>query len=364
MKQRKSQHRVIETIVGVVVLFVAVAAVAIAGNYYIKSRNSRNWPQAEGVITTSDTRIQRSPGSSGAPTTIADVRYSYVVDGIDYHNDTISLAQYGSGSARHAVQEAHRYPVGSRVMVFYDPENPHDSVLEHKTPWIFIGIFGGLGIILVFIGIGMLSGGFQTSRPVAADRYSYRTADDTKKTPTAAGTRWMVAALFLSALTAFLGLYVYQTKKNESIASRGWEADYARESRAPHPVSTYTRAGNALPCGGALKAEVAQRQKIDLSDGIHSLYVTATLCIEEEQMRAASQSHLTWPTIAGHLATYDKAVYDPGSLSLGSGKGNAPESFMIRLERIEHESLKRLHEKGIFFVKAIRFDYLQVFRAD
>ena len=92
--------------------------------------------------------------------------------------------------------------------------------------------------------------------------------------------------------------------------------------------------------------------------------MTATLCIKEEEMKTASQTHRTWPTIAGHLATYDKAVYDPEAVLLGSGEENATEAFMMNLKSLENESLERLHESGIFFVKAIRFDYLQVFKAN
>jgi hypothetical protein len=364
MNQRQSRNQVIEKIVGVIVLFVALAAVIGAGYFYFKSQNIRGWAVTEGVIIKSGTRIQRSPGNRGAPTTIADVRYSYAVDDIKYHNDTISLAQYGSSSARHAAQEARRYPVGSRVAVYYDPENPHDSVLEHKTPWIFIGLFAGLGTILIYIAIGMLSGGFKTSRPVTARWHGHRTAAYEKKTPAAAGTRRMIAALFLSTLIAFLGFYFYQNNRNENIASTGQEADYLPESRGPHPVSAYSRTKASRPCGESLKAEVAERQKVDLDDGVHSLYVTATLCIEEKEMKAAGQSHRTWPTIAGHLATYDKAVYDPESILLRPDEESAAEAFIIRLERIEHESLECLHKNGIFFVKAIRFDYLRVFRAD
>lgn len=145
MNQSVRRNRVIEKLIGAVVLLVAAGAVIGAGYFYLKSRSTRNWPVVEAVITKFDTRRQRSPGDSGAPATIADVRYNYVVDGIEYHNDTISLSQYGSSSASHAVKEARRYPAGSRVTVYYNPENPHDAVLEHKTPWIFIGLFAGLG---------------------------------------------------------------------------------------------------------------------------------------------------------------------------------------------------------------------------
>lgn len=74
-------------------LLVAFGAVIVAGYFYLKSQNTLNWPVVEGVVTKSDTRRQRDPGSSGAPTTIADVWYRFVVDGVAYQNDTISLSQ-------------------------------------------------------------------------------------------------------------------------------------------------------------------------------------------------------------------------------------------------------------------------------
>ncbi len=68
--------------------------------------------------------------------------------------------------------------------------------------------------------------------------------------------------------------------------------------------------------------------------------------------------------ISGYLATQDWAFYDPQSVLPGTGDETANEAFAMRLKRIERESLERLHENGIFFVKAVRIDYLQVFKAD
>jgi hypothetical protein len=113
-----------------------------------------------------------------------------------------------------------------------------------------------------------------------------------------------------------------------------------------------------------LKAQVAESQKIRLDDGLHALYVTATLCIDEEEMKFASQTQRTWPTIARHLAAYEKTVFDPDAIPLDTGGENRSEVFGARLKRIEQECLERLHENGIFFVTEIRFESLQVFEAE
>lgn len=352
MNQNIRQNQAIERIIGIVVLFVAFAAIVCAGYSFLKSQDTRNWPSVEGMVTKSSTRTQREPGASGTPTTIADVWYKFVIDGVEYHNDTISLAQYGSSSASHAVKEARRYPVGSKVIVYYNPENCHESILEHKTPWIFIGLFAGLGSILIYIGVELLSGSFKTNHYAAARRNVKYQSYDARKAPTAAGRRMIIFAIITSTLIAGLGLYVLI---NDKVINR----EDSRQADASLPeqfqsklVSTYSSTETSPPCNDWLKPNVAERQKIHLNDDAHTLYVTATLCIDEKEMKVASQTHRTWPIIANQLATYEKAVFDPE---------RSLEEFEFKLRRIEQECLVPLQENGIFFVEAIKFQNLQVF---
>jgi hypothetical protein len=360
MKQSDKNNRLLEIIVGLVVLLVAIGAIAGAGYFYLKNRDTRKWPAVEGVITKSDTRIQRSPGSSGAPTTIADVWYKFIVDGIAYRNDAISLAQYGSSSASHAVREAHRYPVGRRVMVYYNPENPYDSVLEHKTPWVFIGIFAGLGAVLIFIGISMLNGGFGSSPSTTAKYRNHGSKILAQKAPAAKGV-WLIAVFLASTLIAVLSFYLYFNKNAEHHPDSVQSAAKPLESDSPEPVSSYFEKQNFRPCEVPLKAQVAERQRIRLDDGSHTLHVTATLCIDENEMKSSPQAQKTWPIIAQQLASYDKFAFDPGSDLITSNGGNSSEGFRLRLEQIEQECIESLQENDIFFVKTIRFDFLQVF---
>jgi hypothetical protein len=361
MNQNKRQNQVIEKIIGVVVLFVAFGAIAGAGYFFLKSQRTRNWPSVEGVIKKSSTRIQREPGASGTPTTIADVWYTFVIDGIEYHNDTISLSQYGSSSASHAVKEARRYPVGSRVMVYYNPENYYDSVLEHKTPWVFIGLFAGLGSILIYIGFGMLTGSFRTNHDAAARWHARRESTYVRKTTTAAGRRMVIFVVITSALISGLGLYFLSIDKSK-IREDSRPADtFQPERNHPQLVSTYSNTETSPACKEWLKPNVAKSQKIRLKDDVHALYVTAILCIDEEEMKASSQTHRTWPIIAHQLATYDKAVFDPEPALLISNGVRTYEDFEFKLTRIEQECLEYLQMDDIFFVKAIKFQRLQVF---
>lgn len=348
-------------VIGIVILSIACGAIVGAGFFFLKSQKTRNWPKVEGVITKSSTRIQREPGTSGAPTTIADVWYTFVIDGIKYQNDTISLAQYGSSSASHAVKEAHKYPVGSRVMVYYNPENYYDSVLEHKTPWVFIGIFAGLGSLLFYIGIGMLSGSFRTNYHTAP---RLRAKHESTHAYVAAhpGRKWvMIFVIITSMLITGLIFYFFFNDKAANHKDFRQADNFQPEPYQPQLVSTYSNTATSHPCKEWLKPNIAESQKIDLKDNLHTLYVTAILCINEEEMIADIQSRQTWPIIAQHLATYDKNIFNPEhTLLLSDGVRTYPE-FENRLMRIEQECLEKLHNNGIFFVKEIKFQLLRVF---
>jgi hypothetical protein len=61
----------------------------------------------------------------------------------------------GTGAGR----VVERYPIGAQVMVFYDPQNPSDAVLERKAPaqwilWLVLAIMDlmlcGMAITFTF----------------------------------------------------------------------------------------------------------------------------------------------------------------------------------------------------------------------
>lgn len=116
----------------------------------IRRRASQNWPTTTGTILESSL----DEDSDGyAP----HVAYAYAVAGKRYTNDRIYFHTSQSGTKHAAQKHLSAYPMGTRVDVYFNPQNPHDSVLNRHMPiwlpvfWLFFALF------LVLVGILLLS---------------------------------------------------------------------------------------------------------------------------------------------------------------------------------------------------------------
>ena len=100
------------------------------------------WPSTMGTITNSfiDWRSSSDSGTTAYPV----VQYSYQISGQTYQGNKYAPGPEIGGTGAHKV--VNRYPAGSQVMVFYNPQNPADAVLERKAPalwlfWLLLAIF-------------------------------------------------------------------------------------------------------------------------------------------------------------------------------------------------------------------------------
>jgi hypothetical protein len=93
------------------------------------------WPSTMGTIKNSfiDWRSSSDSGRTAYPV----VEYSYQVGGQTYHSSKYAPGPEIGGTGADKVVS--RYPAGAQVMVFYNPQNPADAVLERKAPaqWLF-----------------------------------------------------------------------------------------------------------------------------------------------------------------------------------------------------------------------------------
>lgn len=100
------------------------------------------WPSTMGTVSMS-TIEQRSSSESGY-TDYPVVQYSYQVGGQAYQSYKLAPGpEVGGSGARKVVA---RYPAGAQVMVFYNPQNPSEAVLERKAPaqwlmWLLLIVF-------------------------------------------------------------------------------------------------------------------------------------------------------------------------------------------------------------------------------
>ena len=100
------------------------------------------WPSTMGVVQMST--IEQRSSSEGGYTDYPVVQYSYQIGGQAYQSMKLAPGpEVGGTGARKVVA---RYPAGAQVMVFYNPQNPSEAVLERKAPaqwvmWLILVIF-------------------------------------------------------------------------------------------------------------------------------------------------------------------------------------------------------------------------------
>lgn len=112
---------------------------------------SRTWPSAEGTIALSEIATNYDD-QDGSVSYSAKVLYAYSVNGAEHTGSTVVFGDYGSSDPGHAGGIVGRYPLGSKVQVYYDPVNSNVSVLEPGAGWSsFVGIIAG--ILFAIIGV-------------------------------------------------------------------------------------------------------------------------------------------------------------------------------------------------------------------
>jgi len=128
-------------IIGFVLLILNVVFLGVI--FFMRKRMAvvSQWPSTLGTVMMSRTETRSSgEGYTDYPV----VQYSYQVGGRAYQNMKLAPGpEVGGSGARKVVA---KYPAGAQVMVFYDPQNPAEAVLERNAPaqwlmWLILAIF-------------------------------------------------------------------------------------------------------------------------------------------------------------------------------------------------------------------------------
>jgi len=111
----------------------------------IKCNRARYWPTAQGKVLESRLReVRTGRGRSWA----VYVLYEYWVNGATHRSDVWRMEAGSSSFTGAANKVIARYPAGSAVMVYYNPDAPGDAMLEPGKMdwWLF---FGGVCFFVV-----------------------------------------------------------------------------------------------------------------------------------------------------------------------------------------------------------------------
>lgn len=133
-------------IVGILGFVLLILNVVFLGIIFFMRRRMASvsqWPSTMGTVSASYLERRHSSSESGS-TNYPVVQYSYQVGGQAHQGTKIAPGPEVGGTGAGKVVE--RYPAGAQVMVFYNPQNPSDAVLETKAPaqwimWLMLAIF-------------------------------------------------------------------------------------------------------------------------------------------------------------------------------------------------------------------------------
>jgi hypothetical protein len=136
------------------VFFISVAAILISkGNRYLRiAAAATQWPIVTGKVISMEI-VKRIDKSEDGPSTVfvPQIRYVYDTDGVSRDGNVIRIGLEDRGYSREqqASEFLNRYPVGSKVAVRYDPQNPATAVLELGQVGGGANLFAGILLMLV-----------------------------------------------------------------------------------------------------------------------------------------------------------------------------------------------------------------------
>ena len=120
-----------------------------------KGIQSENWDKGTATITSSEIEKteSRSKDAQGFTQTSTSysvrVKYSYTVEGSNYEGNTVGFGTMSHNERSDAQEELKFYPKGKTIDVYYDPENPSDSVLNKGVFWPMYIVIVVMVIILI-----------------------------------------------------------------------------------------------------------------------------------------------------------------------------------------------------------------------
>ena len=121
-----------------------------------KVAQAESWLSTMGTVIYSSIEWRR--GSKGSSVAYPVVQYTYQVMGQMHQGRKVMPGPEVGGTGAHKV--VNRYPAGAQVMVYYDPNNPSDAVLERGLPgyikWLWVALvltdlfLFGMAVVMAF----------------------------------------------------------------------------------------------------------------------------------------------------------------------------------------------------------------------
>ena len=115
-----------------------------------KQDATSQWPSCEGMVVAS--RVEQSTSRKGGTSYKPKVLYRYSVNGVTREGSTISFNPRSTAREDAFTTVTDLYPVGRTIRVWYQPNDPSQTVLDTSpADWLVARL---LGVVLVFVSTG------------------------------------------------------------------------------------------------------------------------------------------------------------------------------------------------------------------
>jgi len=128
---------------GSIFLIIGLGVMGAAAKRGLKQRATSDWPSLEGTIVSTDLRKSDENGAE------SPLMYEFDLNGKIYRSTRVAFIDRSNIDYNDWIQLANGLPREGAVTVYYDPEQPNESVLisgDVKASW------GGLGFGAIFGG--------------------------------------------------------------------------------------------------------------------------------------------------------------------------------------------------------------------
>jgi hypothetical protein len=131
-----------QDIPGLVIMVILGLALTFLGvTKFKKATDAKSWPVTTGLVTGSEV--------AGAIKYYPSITYTYSVDSVAYNSNIISNINFNTKNRSVVEEVLKKYPVGSKIEVYYNGSEPSEALLE---PGINTG-----NILLLAFGIIVLA---------------------------------------------------------------------------------------------------------------------------------------------------------------------------------------------------------------
>jgi hypothetical protein len=146
---------------GLILGGVAVLLLVIGWFQGREARAAASWNSTQGeIMETIVEKYQYSSSEGGTSTGYRPrIIYGYRVNGKEYVGERLNFGTAVHSSIKGlADNKAKQFPTGSRVTVYYNPNDPNDATLERKTP--ATTLLYVIGAVMFLAAIGTCASGF------------------------------------------------------------------------------------------------------------------------------------------------------------------------------------------------------------